>query len=100
MSYPDRHLPSRRLHTQCSSRRNLKKSDAIEADMVHGEEIRYEPHMFQLGSKLLNEDLPKWLGTGAIMSPPYRMIDGVGEIQAALNVLQAGESNQKVLVPF
>ncbi|KAF2451083.1 GroES-like protein [Karstenula rhodostoma CBS 690.94] len=78
---------------------DLPKLDAIDADMVHGEELWYKPDMIQLGSKIFHEDLPTWLESGVIAPPPYRVIEGgVGKIQAALEVLKAGVSNQKVLV--
>ncbi|KAL1607950.1 hypothetical protein SLS60_002889 [Paraconiothyrium brasiliense] len=78
---------------------DLEKLEEFYADMVHGEEVWYKPDMIELGSKVFNEDLPKWLETGAIVPPPYQVVDGgVGKIQAGLKVLQAGVSNQKVLV--
>ncbi|KAJ4353525.1 uncharacterized protein N0V89_005255 [Didymosphaeria variabile] len=78
---------------------DFKKLDGINADMVHGEEVWYKPDMIELGSKVFNEDLPKWLESGVIVPPPYRVVEGgVGKIQDALKVLQAGVSNQKVVV--
>ncbi|KAL5373533.1 hypothetical protein DPSP01_012662 [Paraphaeosphaeria sporulosa] len=77
----------------------LTKLDGIKTDMVHGEEVWFKPDMIQLGSTIFHEHLPKWLETGAIVPPPYRVIEGgVGQIQAGLKVLKAGVSNQKVLV--
>ena len=77
----------------------LAKVDGINGDMVHGEEMWIKPDVIQLGAKVFNEDLPRWLETGVIVPPPGRVIKGgLGKIQDSLNEQKAGVSNQKLVV--
>ncbi|KAJ4289206.1 hypothetical protein N0V90_011548 [Kalmusia sp. IMI 367209] len=76
---------------------DLAKPAAIEAEPVHGEDVW--KHLTELSAKLLHEDLPKWLESGAVVPTPFRVVEGgVGKLQDALNELKAGVSNQKLLV--
>lgn len=77
----------------------LAKADGIDAAMVHGDEVWFKPALVELGAQIFHEYLPEWLETGSIVPSPYRVVDGgLGQIQAALNELEAGVSNQKLLV--